>query len=124
MEFLPSDGQYRSWLRFRDPYRQTPQGLRMLLGAFHGGTPLERIVAKPTTESGRHAVRHKKGLGVIRTSGNLGLSANEMEGISSSRLSVVSLGIRFKQYMVATCTRSLGMAAGIATARSRTIGPG
>jgi hypothetical protein len=26
---------------------QTPQGLRMLLGAFRGGNPLERIVAKP-----------------------------------------------------------------------------
>src|ERR1035437_5988300 len=32
---------------------------------------------------------HFYGTGVIRTSGNLGLSANEMEGISSSRLSVV-----------------------------------
>jgi hypothetical protein len=49
-----------------DQYRETPQGLRMLLGAFRGGNPLERIVGNPPTESGRHAVSHKKGLGVSR----------------------------------------------------------
>jgi hypothetical protein len=38
----------------------------MLLGAFRGGNPLERIVGKPSTESGRHAVSHKNGLGVSR----------------------------------------------------------
>ena len=43
-----------------DRSRETPQGLRMLLGAFRDGDPLERIVAKPLTESGRHAVSHKK----------------------------------------------------------------
>jgi len=31
-----------------DQYRETPQGLRMLLGAFRGGNPLERIVAVPS----------------------------------------------------------------------------
>src|SRR5664279_3425411 len=41
----------------------------MLLGAFRGGNPLERIVGKPPTESRRHAVGHKKGLGVLRPSG-------------------------------------------------------
>jgi hypothetical protein len=40
----------------------------MLLGAFRGGNPLERIVAKPPTESGRHAVSHKSGMGVHRPS--------------------------------------------------------
>ena len=32
---------------------QTPQGLRMLLGAFRGGNPLGRIVGKSPTENGR-----------------------------------------------------------------------
>jgi hypothetical protein len=40
--FLPSGGQYRSWLRFRDSYRQTPQ---------HRG-----ILSRPRLlDSGRHA---------------------------------------------------------------------
>src|ERR1039457_1267307 len=52
-----------------DSVPRTPQGLRMLLGAFRGGNPLERIVGKPPTESRRHAVGHEKGLGVFRPSG-------------------------------------------------------
>ena len=31
-----------------DRYWKTPQGLRMLLGAFRGGNPLERIVGVPS----------------------------------------------------------------------------
>jgi hypothetical protein len=38
---------------------------------FRGGNPLERIVGKPPTESRRHAVGHKKGLGVSRPGGLL-----------------------------------------------------
>ena len=53
----------------RDRCWETPQGLRMLLGAFRGLNPLERIVGKPfRTDGRRHAVGHKKGLGVLRQS--------------------------------------------------------
>jgi len=67
-QISPKRRAIRRWL-FSGFVPTNAQGLRMLLGAFRGGNPFGRVVGKPPTESGRHAVSHKKGLGVSRPSG-------------------------------------------------------
>src|ERR1019366_5904910 len=52
-----------------------PQGLRMLLGAFRGGNPLERIVAVPFLWPRPGGVLQQHGLGVIRPSGGANAGA-------------------------------------------------
>jgi len=51
-----------------DRSRETPQGQRMLLGAFRGGNPLERIVAVPSLWPRPGGVLQHHGLGVHRPS--------------------------------------------------------
>src|SRR5271166_5739387 len=53
-------------LRLRDSSRQTPQGLRILLGAFRGGNPLERIVGVPSLWPRSGGVLQLHGLGFSR----------------------------------------------------------
>src|SRR5271166_6341309 len=47
---------------------RTPQSLRMLLGAFRGGNPLERIVGVPSLWPRPGGVLQQHGLGVTRPS--------------------------------------------------------
>src|SRR5271165_145805 len=69
-------------LRLRDSSRQTPQGLRILLGAFRGGNPLERTVGVPSLWPRPGGVLQQHGLGVTRPSDNL--TANITDGRYSS----------------------------------------
>lgn len=48
---------------------KTPQGRRMLLGAFRGRNPLERIVGVPSLWPRHSGVLQQHGLGVIPPSG-------------------------------------------------------
>src|SRR5664279_2380306 len=62
-------------------YRETPEGLRMLLGAFRGGNPLGRIVGKPLN---CHARANSRDTGNVGSAGlTSGWIVSEQDAICS-----------------------------------------